>query len=115
MEDYVLSDWNMALATLYSIRRSLDICNEAHRSMDFNRYRIELRVLYKELSPFMSEEEREKIKGLVNDCAKPAIDHSKTLVRHEAAEEALRSFAHAKHMLMPLKRDPTKALSGGYE
>ena len=107
----VESDWNMSLATLYSVRKGMDMCNEG---MDKGNYVLWLKGLYwllQELSPFMEINDISETLALI-DSLKPRIVRSRDFETNFQMffeiTMKLRREAHSHKLLLKEAEDTTK-------
>ena len=103
------SDWNMSDATMYAISTASNECNSAHFRGDLNDYYRYLRILYKELYPFMSKKDLDLIDPLL-ETAKTCRGGEMGINAHFAVDLALHAFAGKSKMLLRTGRDSSKAM-----
>lgn len=106
----VESAWDMALATLYSIRKAMDICNEALYAGDFLKWYKGLLLFHMELSQFLSAEDNAELLVMLDDL-KGRLNSPNLLDNiHEFRKVTmkLRYHAHRQKMLIKEAEDTSK-------
>lgn len=115
-EEKIISEWNMADATMKVIDEIRNKCREARHYSDFNEWYKHLYDFYFEVDFLMSPDERKEIveklaecNNKIKDCNDDDINTQKTSELFAETEIKIRRFI--KELWVPKKRDPNLAVT----